>query len=484
MRPSWEIIAPLVTALVAALVLAFWGLHSRAVPADWRVPLDHPAAVIDTGAHGAGPPVPQLALGPGEPGRDRGQWPGFRGPDGAGWIEPTAELARGWPSDGPRRVWHRDMGEGYAAPAVWDGRVYLIDYDAEAQADALRCLSLDDGREIWRKSYSVRIKRSHGMSRTVPAVADGVVVSIGPRCHVLAVDAITGQLKWFIDMVRQFDTTVPPWYAGQCPLIDDGRVILAPAGPEVLMTAVDLHSGDTLWTTPNPMGWSMTHVSITPMELDGRRMYIYCGSGGVAGVDARTGELLWHTDAWRVPIATIASPVVVGPGLVLFSGGYNAGSMLMRISTDAPQYGEHDDASDNGEKPREVFFKTETVWRLPAEQFGATQQTPIYRDGHLFGIRPDGQLVCLNLNGQIVWASGPRVRFGIGPLLIAGDLIYLMDDHGRLTIAELSTQAYRPLATARVLDGHESWGPMALAGDRLLVRDLTALRCLDVGTRP
>jgi len=37
------------------------------------------------------------------------------------------------------------------------------------------------------------------------------------------------------------------------------------------------------------------------------------------------------------------------------------------------------------------------------------------------------------------------------------------------------------LATAKVLAGHESWGPMALAGDRLIVRDLTTMRCLDVG---
>jgi hypothetical protein len=31
-----------------------------------------------------------------------------------------------------------------------------------------------------------------------------------------------------------------------------------------------------------------------------------------------------------------------------------------------------------------------------------------------------------------------------------------------------------------VLKGGEAWGPMALAGGRLLVRDLTHLACLDV----
>ena len=43
-----------------------------------------------------------------------------------------------------------------------------------------------------------------------------------------------------------------------------------------------------------------------------------------------------------------------------------------------------------------------------------------------------------------------------------------------------SSEAFRVLATARVLDGHDCWGPMALAGGRLLIRDLTRLSCLDL----
>ena len=40
----------------------------------------------------------------------------------------------------------------------------------------------------------------------------------------------TGQEYWLIDMVRQFGATVPQWYAGQCPLVDRDRAILAPGG--------------------------------------------------------------------------------------------------------------------------------------------------------------------------------------------------------------------------------------------------------------
>ena len=66
------------------------------------------------------------------------------------------------------------------------------------------CYSLLDGTELWRRGYAVDIKRNHGMSRTIPAVNDKYVVTVGPRCQVMCCDAITGDLLWGIDMVREF----------------------------------------------------------------------------------------------------------------------------------------------------------------------------------------------------------------------------------------------------------------------------------------
>ena len=79
------------------------------------------------------------------------------------------ELARTWPAQGPPVLWSVDVGEGYASAAILDGMVYVLDYDREKQADVVRCLSLDDGKDISRHSYPVKVNRNHGMSRTVPA---------------------------------------------------------------------------------------------------------------------------------------------------------------------------------------------------------------------------------------------------------------------------------------------------------------------------
>ncbi|HEX72033.1 MAG TPA: hypothetical protein ENN65_01820, partial [Candidatus Hydrogenedentes bacterium] len=228
-----------------------------------------------------------------------------------------------------------ELGEGYAGPVVWNGRVYLLDYDEEERADAIRCLSLEDGREIWRRSYYVDVKRNHGMSRTVPAVTDEMLVTIGPRCHVVCLDPLTGDFRWGIDMQRDYGAEEPLWYTGQCLLIDGSWVILAPGGPDVLMMAVDGLTGEPVWTTPNTPGWKMSHSSIIPMTIAGRYMYVYSAVGGVVGVAADgpdTGALLWQLP-WNARVIA-PSPVPLGDGRIFIGAGYGEGGMMIRVRED------------------------------------------------------------------------------------------------------------------------------------------------------
>jgi outer membrane protein assembly factor BamB len=465
---SWiNLLAPLAVALLAAGMLIF---VFRGGPDE--VPLRLPAdRARDPGATEGPSPLEsaKTIAGPGTQSDLPGAWPAFRGPNRDGISTESVPLLDAWPDTGPAMLWSVAVGEGYAGPVVHEGRVYLMDYDREAQADALRCLSLADGREIWRFTYPVEIKRNHGMSRTVPAIAGGLVVSLGPMGHVSCVDAKTGEFRWGVDLVREHGTTIPPWYAGQCPLIDGDRVILAPAGTPPdgpLLTALDLATGKPAWSTPNTLAWKMTHASIAVAEIEGVRHYVYCGHRGVAGVSAEDGTLLWSTPEWKISIATVPTPVPLPDGRLFLSGGYKAGSMMLQVRSGIEGWAIH------------------TTRRLDDETFGATQQTPIYYEDRIFGVRPDGELTCLSPDGGVCWTSGPKHRFGLGPFMIADGKLLVMDDHGELTLAAASTERFEPLARAKVLEGHDSWGPMALAGGRLIVRDLTEMRCLDLRADP
>jgi outer membrane protein assembly factor BamB len=399
----------------------------------------------------------------GTPSNLTGRWPAFRGADYNAVVESDAPLARQWPVEGPPKLWEVALGQGYAAPAVYDGRVYLIDYDMEAQRDAIRCLSLDDGKEIWRYSYPVKIKRNHGMSRTIPAVNDKYIVTIGPKCHVTCLDANSGEFKWMIDLVAEYGTKEPLWYAGQCPLIVDNKAILAPAGKDVLMMAVDCETGEIVWKTPNPDKWQMTHCSIIPMRFADKDFYVYPGSRGVAGVSAEDGALLWQTDAWYLRV-NVPTPVDCGDGRVFLCAGYNKGSMMLQLE------------SENDRIIPKVLFE------LEPEVFGSDQQTPVFYNGCIYGVRPDKQLVCMDTQGKIIWTSGSDNKYGLGPYIIANEMIYILDDDGVLSLIEATPEKFNKITSVKVLEGHESWGPPVLVAGRLLVRDLTTLICLDVAS--
>ncbi len=405
----------------------------------------------------------------GEPSAILETWPQFRGADFDNIAKDLTPLADTWPEQGPPVVWTITLGQGYAGAVVHSGRVYVMDYDEEKGGDALRCFSLDDGREIWRRFYKVKIKPWHGISRTVPATDGKHVVSIGPMCQVMCCDAATGAFKWGLDMMREYNTPELDWYSGQCPLLDNGKAILAP-GADVLMLARDCETGEVLWETPNPGEWKISHASIMPMTFKGKKMYVYSAVGGLVGVSAEgadAGQILWDSDAWTYKVIA-PSPVIFDDGRIFCTAGYGRGSMMLRLSQ-----------SENG-------YRAESLYTRPMTVFACEQQTPIHYKDHLFTVLPNDakrlrkHFVCMTPEGEVRWTSGREYRFGLGPYMVADGKFLILDDDGLLTMAAATPEAFRPITQAHVLDGHEAWAPMALVKGRLILRDLTTMKCLDL----
>ena len=303
-----------------------------------------------------------------------GSWPRFRGPDFDNISKDTTPLAASWDTTGPPVVWRQTLGEGYAGAAVYNGRVYVLDYDERRKADMLRCFSLKSGTELWRRWYYSDIKRNHGYSRTIPAVTDRYIVTLGPRSHVMCLDPVSGDMLWSLDMEKNYSlpdknkgSITPDFYSGQCPLIDEGVAVLAP-GAKALMIGVDCETGTILWETPNPDTVLMSHCSIMPMEIHGKKMYVYHGVGGVCGVSAGpedAGELLWSTTEWSPPIVA-ASPLYLGGTEMVVFGAYGTGGARIRIN------------HNNGSWHAEVLDQHKSINGLSSDQ-----QTPILLGEHI-----------------------------------------------------------------------------------------------------
>ncbi len=201
-------------------------------------------------------------------------------------------------------------------------------------------------------------------------------------------------------------------------------------------------------------------------------MYAYCAKGGAVGVSAApedAGRLLWEMPEWSSQVIA-PSPLVMEDGLVYVTAGYNAGSLLFRVS------------------PKDGGYEARAVRRLATQAgLASEQQTAIYHKGHLFAILPkDGgalkqQFACVRPDdhGKVVWSSGKQKRFGLGPFLLADGKFFILGDDGVLTTVRASTERYEELAEAKVLQGQDSWGPIALAGGRMILRDSKRMICID-----
>jgi outer membrane protein assembly factor BamB len=310
------------------------------------------------------------------------------------------------------------------------------------------------------------------MSRTIPAVNDNFIVTIGPRGQVMCCNPVNGDFIWGIDLVREFGAEIPFWYTGQCPLIVEDVAVLAPGG-SALVIGVDCATGKILWQTPNESNWKMSHSSVMPMDLDGKKMYVYAAVGGICGIAAdgdNVGDILWQTTAFA-PSVVAPSPLVLDDGNILMTAGYGAGAMLFQIKNQG-----------------KTFFVDILQTYKPNEGISSEQQTPIYYNGHIFSILPKdagpqrNQFVCCKPGDcmNILWTSGKTNRFGLGPYVIADDKFFILKDDGTLVIAEADVSQFLPLDETKIIDGQDAWGPIAIADGKLLMRDSKKMVCIDV----
>ncbi len=431
-------------------------------------------------------------------------WAQFQGPNRDG-TSPETGLLRAWPEGGPKVLWKVEVGAGYGGAAVRDGEVYLLDREEPAGEpargrgrggrgggrgprpsdlglesldaggrrpaggggrDILRCLDLAGGEERWRYAYDAPGKVSHPGSRQVPSVTEEYVYTIGPFGHVHCFDRKTHEVVWKKNLLTDYGSKLPRWAVSQSPLFYRDTMLVAPLSREAGLVALDPATGRELWRS-EPLG-DLGYVSPTFVRIGGVEQALIQSSDGVYAVDASNGVSLWrYRYRCRIPIPM---PTVVGADRLFITGGYDAGSDMVRVWRSP------------------AGFAAEQLWRN--EEIGSHVQQPIVVGDHIYAVcntntARDGMVCFAAEGGKVVWQTGSAPYLDKGCTLLTGDgLFYQIDGRtGELYVIEPSPAGFKALDKVEMLSGKEIWAPMALADGKLVIRDQSKMLCLDVRSR-
>ncbi len=266
-------------------------------------------------------------------------WPQWRGPNRDA-ISKEKGLLKEWPKDGPALVWNsklvndgKSVGRGYSSLAVAGGRIFTMGDQSKDQT-YVYCLDERTGKHLW----STPIATAQGDGPRCTPTVDGDRVYATSRHGVLVCLSVKdGKEIWKKDFKKDFEgKMMSGWDYSESPTIDGDRLIVTPGGDKAALVALDKRSGSVLWNSEIPNTGGAGYASIVSANVDGKKVYLTLlgRSQGLVAVDAETGKFLWSYKKSANGTANIPTAIVQGD-LVFTTTGYGAGSALLDLSSES-----------------------------------------------------------------------------------------------------------------------------------------------------
>ena len=389
-------------------------------------------------------------------------WSQWGGPH-RNFISETKGLAASWPDTGPRRLWQRELGEGYSAIAVERGTLYTM----YRKGDNEVAIALDaaTGKTLWEYSYAAPFSPDYDMTNgpgphATPLVSGNFVFTSGSTGQLHCLDKKTGKLLWSHDLLAEFHGTLRVNGYSCSPIAYKDAIVLMVGGPSSALVAFNQKDGSVLWKKHDFKNSTSSPIVI---NVDGQDQLVAFMYGEIVGVDPSNGNLLWsHAHPVDFGLNT-STPVWGADNLLFMSSGYGGGSRVLKLSR-------------AGDKTT-----VEELWanRLMRIHFSNAIRVGdvIYGSSGDFGPAP---FTAINVKtGNVVWRhrSFPRASF-----LYADGRFIILDEDGQLILATASAEGLTVQSKVNLLS-NQSWTVPSLSGTRLYVRDRKTILALELGAQ-
>ncbi len=385
-------------------------------------------------------------------------WPQHLGPNRDG-HSPETGLLRTWPKEGPALIWKKDVGRGWAGPAVAGERLILfhrVDND-----EVVECLQASTGKPMWKSAYHTRYVDDFNFDngpRATPLIADRKVYTLGADGDLRAWELESGKPIWNRNIIKDYRVAKGFFGAATSPILADGKLLVNVGVKGASVVAFDPASGKEIWKAGDD---GVSYSSPVVGKFGDEELAIFFTRQGLLALVPKTGEIRYRYP-WRARInaSVNAATPIVSDGRVYISSSYSTGAVVLEAKKG----------------------KLDEIWQGD-NIISNHYNTPVLVKGNLYGIdgRQEGgqaQLRCVDWKtGKVHWS---KEAFGCSSLIAADGLIIACPENGDVVLIEPSATAYKELARASVLDSPVRALP-ALSGGKLFVRDGKKLVALQVG---
>jgi outer membrane protein assembly factor BamB len=368
-------------------------------------------------------------------------WPQWGGPErDLVWRE--TGIVRELPTGLLPRVWSTPIGEGYAGPAVADGRVFITDRVAgisQPDRERVLCLSAATGELLWKHEYDCTYTVGYPAGpRATPTCDEGRVYALGAVGHFFCFDAASGAVLWSKYFPTNYQLRLPTWGSAAPPLVDGDQLIALVGGPGALVVSFDKRTGEEKWRALNDR--EVGYCPPVIFEFGTSRQLIIYHPHAVSALDPQTGEVLWEQPFHAASGLSIPTPRRDGNRL-LVTAFYN-GSLLLDVAPDG-----------NG---AQVLWKGKSDSEIQTDGLHGLMCTPLFDGSHIYGVCSHGQLRCLDAaTGERVWETIQPTgsgRWWNAFLIPHEDRVFIHNEQGELIIARLSPEGYEETSRALLVE--------------------------------
>ena len=386
-------------------------------------------------------------------------WTQWGGPN-RNFKSSATGLATSWPAGGPRKLWSRELGDGYSAIAAEGGKLFTMYRSGEQ--DVVVSLEAATGKTIWEFRYDAPFTKEYVLEqgpgpRAMPLVIGNQVYAAGATGKFHCLDKQTGKVIWAHDLVNEFNGTVRVRGYSCNPMAYKNTVIMMVGGAGHAIVAFNQKDGTIAWKKQD---FDNSYSSPLLIKLDGQDQLVALMYGEIIGVDPNNGELLWSHSHPTDSGVNVSMPVWGEDNLLFCSSAYDGGSRVLKLTR-------------NGNKTT-----VEQLWasKLMRIHFGNAIRVGdrIYGSSGDFGPAPFTAVEVKT--GQVVWRNR---GVGRATAVLADGRFILLDEDGNLALATLTPDGLKINSKVELMTSN-AWTVPTLAGTTLYVRDRKTILGLDL----